>query len=501
VARDGAGVERGQRLDLHPPLRYLAARLDVRAKARGPMQLSATVHGSTFTFRDLKDALNKASEPKSGDHAAGLAATSMRERVAAKRVLADLELRNFYEHPSVPYELDEITRLSIDDLDPRLYKRIQGWTVGQLREWILDRETSGQDINAIAMGLTPEMVSAVCKLMSTLDLVVAGKKIRVVRRCNGTIGLPGRISSRLQPNHPTDDVKGILAATQEGLSYGNGDAVLGINPSTESVENTSAILRAVKDLMRQHRVPTQVCVLAHVTVQMAAMEKYDAPVDLCFQSLAGSEKANRNFGISVRLIDEAYDMTKRLGTAEGPHVMYFETGQGTALSANAHHGTDQTTMEARAYAFARRYTPFLVNTVVGFIGPEYLQDGKQITRAGLEDHFMGKLSGISMGCDACYTNHADADQDDQEILEMLLASAGVNYLMGIPLGDDVMLNYQTTSFHDNAQVRELYGLRPTPEFEEWLERVGLWRGGKLTERAGDPTVFDSPWSLRGERRV
>jgi len=464
------------------------------------MNLTATVHGSTYTFRDLKDALNRASELKSGDRAAGLAASDTRQRVAAKRVIADLELRQFYENPSVPYESDEITRLIVDDLDPRALRRIAGWSVGGLREWILSRETSGEDIAAIAMGLTPEMVSAVCKLMSTLDLVTAGRKIRVVRKCNNTIGLAGRISSRLQPNHPTDNVPGILAAMKEGLSYGNGDAVIGINPSTESVDNTAAILHAVKDLMRQHRIPTQVCVLAHITVQMEAIRRHKAPVDLCFQSLAGTEKANRNFGISVALIDEAYDLVRREGSAEGPNVMYFETGQGTALSANAHFGTDQTTMEARTYAFARRYEPFIVNTVVGFIGPEYLQDGKQITRAGLEDHFMGKLSGISMGCDACYTNHADADQDDQENLEMLLASAGCNYLMGIPLGDDVMLNYQTTSFHDNAAVRELYGYRPAPEFEAWLERVGLWRGGKLTERAGDPTVFDSAHSLRSERK-
>lgn len=465
------------------------------------MKLTATVHGSTFTFGSLKDALCRASELKSGDRSAGLAAENMRQRVAAKRVLADLPLSDFYENPSVPYEADEITRLVIDDLDARAYRRIRSWTVAGLREWILSRETSGEDVAAISRGLTPEMVSAVCKLMSTLDLVLAGRKIRVVRRCNNTIGLPGRIASRLQPNHPTDNVPGILAAMKEGLSYGNGDAVIGINPSTESVENTSAILHAVKDLMRQHRIPTQVCVLAHVTVQMEAMRRFKAPVDLCFQSLAGTEKANRNFGIDVKLMDEAYDLTRREGSAEGPNVMYFETGQGTALSANAHYDTDQTTMEARTYAFARRYEPFLVNTVVGFIGPEYLQDGKQITRAGLEDHFMGKLSGISMGCDACYTNHADADQDDQENLEMLLASAGVNYLMGIPLGDDVMLNYQTTSFHDNAAVRELYGYRPSPEFEAWLERIGLWRNGKLTERAGDPTVFDLPHTLRSERRV
>ncbi|MSP92658.1 MAG: ethanolamine ammonia-lyase subunit EutB [Myxococcales bacterium] len=465
------------------------------------MNLTATVHGSSFTFTSLKDALNKASERKSGDLGAGLAAASMRERVAAKRVIGDVELRHFFEQPSVPYEQDEVTRVVIDDLDARAHRRVAAWTAAQLREWLLDRRTTAQDIADIGPGLTPEMVSAVAKLMSALDLVVVGRKMRVVRRCNNTIGLEGRTASRLQPNHPTDSVPGILAAMKEGLSYGNGDAVIGINPSTESVENTANILKAVKDLMRQHRIPTQVCVLAHVTVQMEALRRFQAPIDLCFQSLAGSEKANRNFGISVALLDEAYDLVRREGTAEGPHVMYFETGQGTALSANAHFGTDQTTMEARAYGLARRYTPFLVNTVVGFIGPEYLQDGKQITRAGLEDHFMGKLMGISMGCDACYTNHADADQDDQEILELLLTSAGCTYLMGIPLGDDVMLNYQTTSFHDNATVRELYGMRPAPEFEAWLERVGLWRNGKLTERAGDPTVFDSPFSLRAERRA
>ena len=465
------------------------------------MKLTTQLHGQHYTFRNLKDALNRASEEKSGDRAAGLAAESTSQRIAAKRVIADLELRHFYEQPSVPYEVDEITRLIVDDLDQRAYKKIQGWTAGQLREWLLDRRTSAEDIAAISKGVTPEMAAAVAKLMSAMDLVVAGKKIRVVKRCNNTIGLAGRISSRLQPNHPVDVVEGILAAVRDGLSYGNGDAVIGINPATESTDNTAAILHAVKDLMRQHRIPTQVCVLAHVTIQMEALRKHQAPVDLCFQSLAGTEKANRGFGISVAMIDEAYDLTRREGTAEGPDVMYFETGQGTALSANAHYDTDQTTMEARTYGFARRYHPFLVNSVVGFIGPEYLQNGKQIARAGLEDHFMGKLMGVSMGTDVCYTNHADSDQDDQECLEMLLASAGVNYLMGIPLGDDVMLNYNTTSFHNNAQLREIHGLRPAPEFEAWMERVGLWRNGKLTERAGDATVFHSPHSLRSERRA
>lgn len=465
------------------------------------MKLTTQLHGKGFTFRSLKDALNRASEEKSGDRAAGLAAESTSQRVAAKRVIADLELRHFFENPSVPYETDEITRLIVDDLDQRAYKKIHSWTVGQLREWLLDRRTNAEDIAAISKGLTPEMVAATAKLMSAMDLVVAGKKIRVVRRCNNTIGLAGRISSRLQPNHPVDVVEGILAAVRDGLSYGNGDAVIGINPATESTDNTAAILHAVKDLMRQHRVPTQVCVLAHVTIQMDAIRKHKAPVDLCFQSLAGTEKANRNFGISVAMIDEAYDLTRREGSAEGPDVMYFETGQGTALSANAHYETDQTTMEARTYGFARRYHPFLVNSVVGFIGPEYLQNGKQIARAGLEDHFMGKLMGVSMGTDVCYTNHAESDQDDQECLEMLLASAGVNFLMGIPLGDDVMLNYNTTSFHNNAQLREIHNLRPAPEFEAWMERIGLWRNGKLTERAGDATIFQSPNLLRAERKV
>jgi ethanolamine ammonia-lyase large subunit len=361
-------------------------------------------------------------------------------------------------------------------------------TVGELREWILDVRTSGQMLLDVSPGLTPEMIAAVTKLMSNMDLVVAARKIRVVVRCNNTLGLAGRISSRLQPNHPRDDVAGVLAVVCEGLSYGNGDAVIGVNPSTETVESTAEILTRVKALMNKLQVPTQNCVLSHVTVQMQAMQR-GAPLDLCFQSIAGSEGANRNFGISVALMDEAYAMTRELGTARGPNVMYFETGQGTALSANAHHGTDQLTMEARAYGFARRYAPFIVNSVVGFIGPEYLRDGKQITRAGLEDHFMGKLSGISMGCDACYTNHAEADQNDQENLEMLLASAGVNYLMGIPVGDDVMLNYETTSFHNNATLRAIYGLRPAPEFEEWLARWGLWSHGGMTDRAGDPTVF------------
>jgi ethanolamine ammonia-lyase large subunit len=453
------------------------------------VSLSARVHGESFSFPSVKDVLARANEVRSGDRQAGLAARSMREMAAAKRVLAELTLEQLYNAPAVPYELDEVTRVVVDGLDPRAYARVKSWTVARLREWLLDDRTTGEDIAAVSPGLTPEMIAGVAKLMSNMDLVIAARKIRVVVRCNNTLGLEGRISSRLQPNHPTDDVQGVLAAVKDGLSYGNGDAVIGVNPSTGDIQGTVDILTAVKDLMRKYRVPTQNCVLSHLTIQMEALRR-GAPLDLMFQSIAGSEGANRNFGVSVRLLDEAYDLARREGTAQGPNVMYFETGQGTALSANAHHGTDQVTMEARAYGLARRYQPFLVNSVVGFIGPEYLRDAKEITRAGLEDHFMGKLTGISMGCDACYTNHAVSDQNDQENLEMLLAAAGVNYLMGIPMGDDVMLNYQTTSFHNNAALRELYGLRPAPEFEAWLERMGLWRNGKLTDRAGDASVFE-----------
>ena len=457
------------------------------------MRLSTTLFGETFAFKDLKEVLAKANEPRSGDVQAGLAARTMREMAAAKLVLSDVTLKELREHPVVPYEQDEVTRVVEDALAhpvaERAYKKVCGWSVAELREWILDSETTGDEIRDVTPGLTPEMAAACAKLMSNMDLVMGAKKVRVVARCNNTIGLEGRIGSRLQPNHPLDAVEGVLAAVKDGLSFGNGDAVIGVNPSTDDVQLCADILKAVKDLMRKFRVPTQNCVLAHLTVQMEAMSKRGAPLDLMFQSIAGSEGANRNFGVTVALLDEAWDMTKRLGTAQGPNVMYFETGQGTALSANAHHGADQVTMEARAYGLARRYQPFLLNSVVGFIGPEYLKDAKEITRAGLEDHFMGKLMGIPMGCDACYTNHANADQNDQENLEMLLAMAGVNYLMGIPMGDDVMLNYQTTSFHNNAALREILRLRPAPEFEEWMESVGLWRNGRLTRRAGDASLF------------
>ncbi len=452
------------------------------------MALSTTLYGEVFRFESVKDVLARANEGRAGDRQAGLAPRSMREMAAAKWVLANLTMAELRASPSVPYETDEITRVTEDGLDEVAFRRIAGKTVSEMREWILDHDTKGEQIAEISGGLTGEMTAAIAKLMSNMDLIMAAQKIRVIVKCNNTLGLPGRISSRLQPNHPRDAVDGILAAVRDGISFGNGDAVIGINPATGSVQSTVEILKGVKDFMRKYRIPTQNCVLSHVTIQMRAIER-GAPVDLVFQSIAGSEGANRNFGVSVALLDEAWDMVKREGTAQGPNVMYFETGQGTALSANAHHGADQVTMEARAYGLARRYKPFLLNSVVGFIGPEYLANGKEITRAGLEDHFMGKLMGIPMGCDACYTNHASADQNDQENLEMLLALAGVNFLMGIPMGDDVMLNYSTTSFHNNAALREIVNLRPAPEFERWMEERGLWRNGRLTARAGDPTVF------------
>lgn len=452
------------------------------------MRLSTTLLGRTHSFRDLKQVLARANEPKSGDVLAGVAAEDERERVAAKLVLSEVTLKELRENPAIPYEQDEVTRVVEDSLDDALFQRVASWTVGQLREWLLDDETTGEDVRRLSPAITPEIAAAAAKLMSNLDLIVAGKKVRVTARANGTFGLEGRFSSRLQPNDPLDSVEAILAVTREGLAYGNGDAVIGINPSTDSVERCYELLSATKDLMRRHEVPTQNCVLAHVTIQMQALER-GAPMDLLFQSIAGSQRANQGFGIDVKLLDEAKAMIDELGTAAGPDRMYFETGQGAALSADAHFGTDQLTMEARAYGLARRYHPYIHNTVVGFIGPEYLFDGPQITRAGLEDHFCGKLLGVSMGCDVCYTNHARTDQNQLENLAVLLASAGCNYFMGLPLGDDVMLNYESASFHDNAALRDLLGLKPTPEFEAWMERKGLTRDGKRTRRFGDASLF------------
>ena len=448
------------------------------------MKLKTTLLGKTYIFKDLKEVLAKANEEKSGDTLAGLAAADAKERVAAKVVLSAVTLRELRENPVVPYEEDEVTRIIQDDVNESQYHKIQNWTVGEFREWLLSETTTGAQIRRVSRGLTAEMVAAVCKLMSNLDLIYGASKITVTAHCNTTIGLPGTLSCRLQPNHTTDDPEGITASVLEGLSFGAGDAVIGLNPVTDSAEQAGKILRRFDEIRNHWQIPTQICVLAHVTAQMKAVRE-GAPCDLIFQSIAGSQKGNEAFGFSAATLEEARQLLLRDGTAEGPNVMYFETGQGSELSSNAHHGADQVTMEARCYGFAKRFSPFLVNTVVGFIGPEYLYDARQVTRAGLEDHFMGKLTGVSMGCDCCYTNHMKADQNDIENLATLLTVAGCNYFMGIPHGDDIMLGYQTTGFRETAALRELTGKTAIPEFQAWLEKMGFTENGKLTKKAGD----------------
>lgn len=452
------------------------------------MLLRTKLFGHTYEFADIKDLLAKANEEKSGDQQAGIAARSAAERVAAKHVLAEVPLSVLRENPVIGYDEDEITRAIDDAINETIYNEIKGWTVGEFREWILSNSTTGADIARISNSLTGEMIAAVAKLMGNLDLVVAAKKIRVVTRCANTMGLPGTIGSRLQPNHPTDSVEGIRAATYEGLSFGSGDSVIGINPSDDSVGSVTRLLEMTHGIIEKWGIPTQNCVLAHVTTQMECLRR-GAPSGLIFQSIAGSQKAMESFGVSVGLLDEAYELAKKHCFTAGPNYMYFETGQGSALSADAHNGADQLVLEARNYAIARRWKPYQVNTVVGFIGPEYLYDSVQIIRAGLEDHFMGKLAGVSMGCDVCYTNHAKADQNSNDNLAILLAAAGVNFIMGIPMGDDAMLSYQTTSYHDAPSLRQALGLRPLPEFENWMESIGLWKGGKLTDIAGDASFF------------
>lgn len=452
------------------------------------MLLRTKLFGHTYEFADIKELLAKANEEKSGDQQAGIAARTAAERVAAKHVLAEVPLRVLRENPVVPYDEDEVTRAIDDAINEQAYNKVKDWTVGDFREWILSNKTTGDDIRAISNGLTGEMVAGVTKLMGNLDLIVGAKKIRVVTRNANTMGLPGTFASRLQPNHPTDSVEGIRASVYEGLSYGSGDSVIGINPADDSVGSVSRLLEMTWDVIDKWEIPTQNCVLAHVTTQMEAMKR-GAPTGLVFQSIAGSQKAMESFGISVGMLDEANEMAAKYAATPGPNYMYFETGQGSALSADAHNGADQLVLEARNYAIARRWNPFQVNTVVGFIGPEYLYDSVQIIRAGLEDHFMGKLTGISMGCDVCYTNHAKADQNSNDNLVALLASAGVNFVMGIPMGDDAMLSYQTTSFHDAPAIRQALELRPLPEFEAWMEDMGLWKNGQLTDIAGDASLF------------
>lgn len=432
------------------------------------MSYRAIALGTRYTFDDLKTLLAKATPARSGDELAGIAAGSATERAAACMALADVALHDFLAEPIIPYEADEVTRLIFDTHDSAAFAPIRHLTVGDFRDWLLDPRATSDVLAALAPGITPEMAAAVSKLMRVQDLIAVASRIRVVTRFRTTVGLAGRLSTRLQPNHPTDDPQGILAAVIDGLSLGSGDAVVGINPAADNVAGVELLLRMLDRLRTGFQIPFQSCVLAHVTTQLQALGR-GAPVDLVFQSIAGTEAANASFGVNLALLGEAWQAARELqrGTVGGD-VMYFETGQGSALSAGAHHGIDQQTCEARAYAVARRFRPMLVNTVVGFIGPEYLYNGKQIVRAGLEDHFCGKLLGLPMGCDVCYTNHAEADQDDMDVLLTLLGNAGVNYVMGVPGADDVMLNYQSTSFHDALYLRAQLGLRPAPEFEEWL---------------------------------
>ena len=454
------------------------------------MILKTKLFGKSYLFHSIKEVLGKANEERSGDKLVGICAETVAERVAAKQVLSHLTIADLRNNPVVPYEEDEVTRVIQDGVNETIYSEIKNKTIGDLREWILSNETSCEEIRRASRGLTSEVIAGVAKLMTNLDLIYGASKLPVLAHCNTTIGVPGTFSSRLQPNHPTDDLEGVTAALYEGLSYGVGDALIGLNPVDDTVDSVKRLLFRFAEVKEKFEIPTQCCVLAHVTTQMEAVRQ-GAPSDMFFQSIAGSQKGNEAFGVSAALLDEALDMMRKYGSSNGPNQMYFETGQGSECSSDAYHGTDQVTMEARCYGFAKRYAPFLVNTVVGFIGPEYLYDSKQVTRAGLEDHFMGKLTGISMGCDACYTNHMRADQNDLENLLVLLTAAGCNYFIGIPHGDDPMLNYQTTGFHETATMRQLMKLRPIAEFEAWMEKMGIWADGKLTPRAGDLSIFCS----------
>jgi len=450
------------------------------------MILKTTLLGKTYAFRDVKEVLAKANEEKAGDRLAGIAAETAAERVAAKVVLSELTLSDLRGNPVVPPETDEISRLQEKDLDKAAFERVKSLTVGEFREFLL--KMPGKEIQSLSKGFTAEMVAASAKLMGNMDLVNVARKLVVTATCNTTVGGPGIFAGRVQPNNAKDDMDGIMASTLEGLSYASGDAVVGLNPVTDSVDMVITALGKFRDLLDDFQIPSQNCVLAHVTTQMEALRR-GARMDLMFQSLAGTEAANRGFGIDVAMMDEAYALMGEKKASQGSNYMYFETGQGSELSLESHHGADQVTLEARCYAFARRYRPFLVNTVVGFIGPEYLYDGKQTIRAGLEDHYMGKLMGLPMGVDCCHTNHMASDQNDSDNLALLVAAAGCVYIMGIPVADDVMLMNQTTSFHDIATIREVLGKRPVPEFEKAMERLGIMEDGHLTDRAGDLSIF------------
>ncbi|MEY9976680.1 ethanolamine ammonia-lyase large subunit [Lysinibacillus sp. RC79] len=453
------------------------------------MNLSVIFGGEKYNFKSLKDVMAKANEEKSGDQLAGIAAESVQQRIAAKAVLSELLVKDIREHPLVPTENDEVSRIIEGDINEQIYGEIKNWSIEQLREYILSNETGDRELKRLSKGMNSEIIAAVTKLMSNLDLVHAANKVEILSTCNITIGQKGTLSSRLQPNHPTDNIDGIIASLKEGLSYGIGDAVIGINPVDDSVESVKKVLQATKEFINDWSIPTQNCVLAHITTQMKAI-KQGAPADMIFQSIAGTEIANRSFGISADLIREAEELVKKQGTGTGPNLFYFETGQGSELSAEAHMGIDQVTLESRNYGFARHFNPYIVNTVVGFIGPEYLYNNKQVIRAGLEDHFMGKMHGIPMGVDICYTNHIKADQNDVEDLSVLLTAAGVNFIIAAPMGDDIMLNYQSMSFHDVATLLQTFGKKPAPAYLAWLEKMGIYENGRLSARAGDLSIFE-----------
>ncbi|WP_341302411.1 ethanolamine ammonia-lyase subunit EutB [Lysinibacillus sp. FSL H8-0500] len=453
------------------------------------VNLSVIFGGEKYNFRSLKDVMAKANEEKSGDQLAGIAAESVQQRIAAKAVLSELLVKDIRENPLVPQENDEVSRIIEGDINEQIYGEIKNWSIEQLREYILSNDTGDRELKRLSKGMNSEIIAAVTKLMSNLDLVHAANKVEILSTCNITIGQKGTLSSRLQPNHPTDNIDGIIASLKEGLSYGIGDAVIGINPVDDSVESVKKVLTATKEFINDWSIPTQNCVLAHITTQMKAI-KQGAPADMIFQSIAGTEIANRSFGISADLIREAEELIKKQGTGTGPNLFYFETGQGSELSAEAHMDIDQVTLESRNYGFARHFNPYIVNTVVGFIGPEYLYNNKQVIRAGLEDHFMGKMHGIPMGVDICYTNHIKADQNDVEDLSVLLTAAGVNFIIAAPMGDDVMLNYQSMSFHDVATLLQTFGKKPAPAFLAWLEKMGIYENGRLSARAGDLSIFE-----------
>lgn len=452
------------------------------------MKLDTTLFGKHYDFKSVKEVLAKANEQKSGDTLAGIGAADAKERIAAKYVLCDLTVEDITACPAVEYDKDAVTRIIIDDLDKEQYEKIKALTMGELRERVLDNTISGEEILCLANGMTSEVIASLAKLMGNLDLMYVSRKLHITATCNTTIGEEGTFAVRLQPNHPTDDVRGVTASLLEGLSYGAGDAVLGLNPAIDTVKSTSDILNLFHDVKTRLKIPTQTCVLSHITTQMEAL-KQGVPMDLCFQSIAGSEKALASFGTDTDMLAEANDLMKKYASSKGPNYMYFETGQGSELSSSSHNGADQLVMESRCYGLAKHYKPFLVNTVVGFIGPEYIYDTKELIRAALEDNFCGHMHGLPMGCDICYTNHMKADQNDCDSLLVMLASSGCHYVMGIPQSDDVMLMYQSTSYHDIAAVREMLRLSPIEPFKEWLESYGIWENGRLGKNAGNPRVF------------